>query len=307
MSRPVIITCAITGAIHTPSMSPALPVTPDQIATSAIGAAKAGAAIVHLHSRHGDDGRPDQSVDGFASIIRQVSQGCEAIVNITTGGAPTMTVAERVQPAAHYRPELASLNMGSMNFGLFGMLKRFKDLTHDWERTYLGNRDIIFRNSFQDIGFILETLRDAGTRFEFECYDVGHLYMLRHFFDRGLVKAPLFIQFVFGVLGGIGPDPENLTHMKLIADKLFGKDYMFSVLAAGRHQMPMTTMSAAMGGHVRVGLEDSLMIARGRLAQTNAEQVVKIRRIVESLGREVATPTEAREILHLKGAHEIAV
>jgi len=302
MSRPVIITCAITGAIHTPSMSPALPVTPDQIAASAIGAAKAGAAIVHLHSRHGDDGRPDQSVDGFASIIRQVSQGCEAIVNITTGGAPTMTVAERVQPAAHYRPELASLNMGSMNFGLFGMLKRFKDLTHDWERTYLGNRDIIFRNSFQDIGFILETLRDAGTRFEFECYDVGHLYNLAHFLDEGVVQGPLFVQTIFGLMGGIGAHSDDFEHMKRTADRLFGDQYRWSVLGAGRNQMPLARRSVALGGHVRVGLEDSIWAGPGELAVSNAQHVELARAIVEDAGCRVATPDEAREILALKGA-----
>jgi len=305
----IIITCAITGSIHTPSMSPYLPITADDITRHGIDAAEAGAAILHLHARDPNDGRPSAQPDHFLPFLPRLKQNCDAVLNISTGGSATMTLDDRLAAPKLAEPEMCSLNMGSMNFALYPAAARISDWKYDWEKPFLeGSDDLVFKNSPRDIARILTEMgQDRGARFEFECYDVGHLYMLRHFFDRGLVKAPLFIQFVFGVLGGIGPDPENLTHMKLIADKLFGKDYMFSVLAAGRHQMPMTTMSAAMGGHVRVGLEDSLMIARGRLAQTNAEQVVKIRRIVESLGREVATPTEAREILHLKGAHEIAV
>ncbi len=302
MSRKVIITCAITGAIHTPSMSEALPATPEQIADSAIGAAKAGAAIVHLHSRHADDGRPDQSVEGFAPIVEAVSSGCEAILNITTGGAPTMTVAERVEPAAHYQPELASLNMGSMNFGLFGMLKRFKNLNHEWERTYLGNRDIIFRNSFADIGYIIERLSEAGTRFEFECYDVGHLYNLAYFLDSGAIKGPLFVQTIFGLMGGIGAHQDDMDHMKRTADRLFGDNYRWSVLGAGRNQMPFARQSVERGGHIRVGLEDSIWAGPGELAVSNAQHVELARATIEDAGCEVATPDDAREILQLKGA-----
>ena len=306
MSRKVIITCAITGAIHTPSMSPALPKTPDEIAQSAIGAAQAGAAIVHLHSRHADDGRPDQSVEGFRPIIEQVSAGCGAIINITTGGAPTMTVEERMQPAAQYQPELASLNMGSMNFGLFGMLKRFKELDHDWERTYLSNRDIIFRNSFADIGSILTALRPAGTRFEFECYDIGHLYNLAHFLDEGMVEGPLFIQTIFGLMGGIGSHEDDFEHMKRTADRLFGDQYRWSVLGAGRNQMPFARKSVDMGGHIRVGLEDSIWAGPGELAVSNAQHVEQARAIIEEAGCTVATPDDAREILALKGGDKTA-
>lgn len=306
MSRPVIVTCAITGAIHTPSMSPALPATPDAIAAQAIEAAKAGATILHLHSRHAEDGRPDQSVSGFRPIVSAVADGCDAIINITTGGAPTMTVAERVEPAAHFRPELASLNMGSMNFGLFGMLKRFTDLQHDWERSYLGDRDIIFRNSFADIGSILARLKDAGTRFEFECYDVGHLYNLAHFLDEGLVEGPLFVQTIFGLMGGIGAHQDDFEHMKRTADRLFGDQYRWSVLGAGRNQMSMARQSVELGGHVRVGLEDSIWAGPGELAVSNAQHVTIVRKIIEDAGCRVATPDEARSILALKGAGSTA-
>lgn len=304
--RKVIITCAVTGAIHTPSMSPYLPVTPEQIAEAAIGAAEAGAAIVHLHARNPETGKPDQSPEAFGRFLSRIKQRTNAVINLTTGGAPTMTVQERVKPAAAFKPEVASLNMGSMNFGLFPMLSRFKEFRHQWEREHLENsRDLIFRNTFQDIEFVLSTLADSGTRFEFECYDVGHLYNLHHFLQRGLVKPPLFVQTVFGILGGIGPHPEDVMHMKRTADRLFGDEYRWSVLGAGRNQLPIAAEAAAMGGNVRVGLEDSLWIGPGKLAQSSAEQVHAARQIIEGLGLAVATPDEAREILSLKGADRV--
>jgi uncharacterized protein (DUF849 family) len=305
--RKIIITCAITGAIHTPSMSPYLPITPEQIAESAVEAAAAGAAILHLHARDPLTGKPDQSPQAFAPILSRIKSRCDAIVNLTTGGAPYMTVQERVQPAAMFKPEIASLNMGSFNFGLFPMLERFTEFKHAWEREVLeGSRDLIFRNTFKDIEYVLETLREAGTRFEFECYDVGHLYNLHHFYRRGLVKPPLFIQTVFGILGGIGTHPEDVLHMKRTADRLFGADYRWSVLGAGRNQMPIAAQAAAMGGNVRVGLEDSLWRGAGRLAETNAAQVAQLRQIVEGLGLAIATPEEARAMLALKGAGAVA-
>jgi uncharacterized protein (DUF849 family) len=304
--RKVIITCAITGAIHTPSMSPYLPVTAEQIAEAAIEAAEAGAAIVHLHARNPETGKPDQSPEAFGRFLSRIKQRTGAVINLTTGGAPYMTVQERVRPAETFKPEIASLNMGSMNFGLFPMLGRFKEFRHEWEREHLENsRDLIFRNTFQDIEFVLRTLGDAGTRFEFECYDVGHLYNLHHFLERGLVKPPLFVQTVFGILGGIGPHPEDVMHMKRTADRLFGTQYRWSVLGAGRNQLPIAAEAAAMGGNVRVGLEDSLWIGPGKLARSSAEQVRAARQIVEGLGLGIATPDEAREILSLKGADRV--
>jgi uncharacterized protein (DUF849 family) len=303
----VIITCAVTGAIHTPSMSPYLPVTPEEIADAAVGAAEAGAAVVHLHARDPITGKPDQSPEAFGKFLPQIKQRTGAVVNLTTGGAPYMTVVERARPAAVFQPEVASLNMGSMNFGLFPMLNRFTEFKHDWERPALeGSRDLVFRNSFKDIEYVLETLSETGTRFEFECYDTSHLYNLAHFLERGLVKPPLFVQTVFGILGGIGPHPEDVMHMKRTADRLFGKQYRWSVLGAGRNQLPIAAMAAAMGGNVRVGLEDSLWIGAGKLAESNAAQVLKARQIIEGLGLEIATPDEAREILALKGGDKVA-
>ena len=302
MARKVIITCAVTGAIHTPSMSPHLPVTPEEIAEAAIGAAEAGAAIVHLHARDPNTGRPDQSPEAFAPFLQVVKQRSDCVINITTGGAPTMLVEERVRPAAHYKPEVASLNMGSMNFGLYPMLGRFKEFKHDWEKPYLeGSRDRIFRNTFADIEYILTTCAENGTRFEIECYDIGHLYTLSHFVERGLIKPPLFVQSVFGLLGGIGPHPEDVAHMKRTADRLFGSDYQWSVLGAGRNQLAIAAQAAAMGGNVRVGLEDSLWIGPGKLAESNAQQVRLARQIIEGLGLEIATPDDARAMLSLKG------
>ena len=303
----VIITCAITGAIHTPSMSPHLPVTPEEITAEALAAAEAGAAVLHLHARNPHDGRPDQSPEGFAPFLPRVKQGTDAVVNITTGGSPYMSVEERAAPAAKYQPELASLNMGSMNFGLYPMLNRFKDFKHDWEREHLeGSRDLVFRNSFQDIEYVLETYYGNGTRFEFECYDISHLYNLAHFADRGLVKAPFFVQSVFGLLGGIGGHPEDVLHMKRTADRLFGDDYRWSVLGAGANQFRIATQAATLGGNVRVGLEDSLWAGKGELATSNAVQVQKVRNIIENLGLQVATPDEARAILSLKGSDQVA-
>ncbi len=305
--RKVIITCAVTGAIHTPSMSPHLPVTPDEIAAGAIAAAEAGAAIVHLHARDPITGKPDQSPEAFAAFLPRIKQATDAVVNITSGGAPTMLIRERIMPSLRFKPEVASLNMGSMNFGLFPMLGRFKEFKHDWERQHLeGSRDLIFRNTFADIEYALRELGDAGTRFEFECYDVGHLYNLSHFLERGLVKPPLFVQTVFGILGGIGPHPEDVMHMKRSADRLFGSHYRWSVLGAGRNQMPIAAMAASMGANVRVGLEDSLWIGPGKLAESNAAQVRQVRQILEGLGLEIATPAEAREILALKGGDKVA-
>lgn len=307
MPKKVIITCAVTGAIHTPSMSPHLPVTPQEIANVAIGAAEAGAAIVHLHARNPVTGQPDQSPKAFAPFLQVIKQASNCVINITTGGAPTMLVEERVKPAATFKPEVASLNMGSMNFGLYPMLNRFKEFRHDWEQPYLeGSRDRIFRNTFADIEYILTTCSENGTRFEIECYDIGHLYTLAHFVDRGLVKPPFFVQSVFGLLGGIGPHPEDVAHMKRTADRLFGDDYRWSVLGAGRNQMPIAAMAAAMGGNVRVGLEDSLWSGPGQLAESNAEQVWLARQIIEGLGLEIASPDEAREILELKGGDQVA-
>ena len=303
----VIITCAVTGAIHTPSMSPFLPVTPEEIAEAAVGAAQAGAAIIHLHARHPETGKPDQTPEAFGRFLPRIKQATDAVVNLTTGGAPYMTVEERVRPAATFKPEVASLNMGSMNFGLFPMLRRFKEFKHDWERKALeDSRDLVFRNTFKDIEYVLRTLGDAGTRFEFECYDTSHLYNLANVLERGLVRPPLFVQTVFGILGGIGSHPEDVLHMKRTADRLFGRDYKWSVLGAGRSQLPIAAMAAAAGGNVRVGLEDSLWAGRGRLAQSNAEQVRMVRQIIEGLGRTVATPDEARAILSLKGGDQVA-
>ena len=302
----VIITCAVTGAIHTPSMSQHLPVTADEIAAAAIGAAEAGAAIVHLHARDPKTGKPDQSPEAYGKFLPRIKQNTDAVLNLTSGGAPTMLIRERIQPSLTFRPEVASLNMGSMNFGLFPMLNRFKEFKHDWERQHLeGSRDLIFRNTFADIEYALGALSESGTRFEFECYDVGHLYNLAHFLERGLVQPPLFVQTVFGILGGIGPHPDDVMHMKRTADRLFGSQYRWSVLGAGRNQMPIAAMAAAMGGNVRVGLEDSLWIGPGKLAESNARQVKQARQIIEGLGLEIATPNEAREILSLKGGDKV--
>jgi uncharacterized protein (DUF849 family) len=305
--RKVIITCAVTGSIHTPSMSPYLPVTAQEIAEAAIGAAEAGAAIVHLHARNPVDGRADQSPEAFEPFLREIKRRSNVVVNLTTGGSPFMSVEERIRPAAVWKPEVASLNMGSMNFGLFPMLNRFKTFKHAWEPEMLENsRDLVFRNSFKDIAYALRTLNETGARYEFECYDTSHLYNLHHFWQEGLVKGPLFIQTVFGLLGGIGAHPDDVQHMKRTADRLFGDNYRWSVLGAGRSQMPLAAIAAAQGGNVRVGLEDSLWAGKGKLAESNAQQVRQARAIVEGLGLEIATPDEAREILQLKGAGHVA-
>ncbi len=303
----VIITCAITGSIHTPTMSPYLPITPEEIADGAIGAAEAGAAIVHLHAREPADGRPIQDPKAFMRFLPRIKAASNVVINLTTGGAPTMTPEERLQPALQLKPEIASLNMGSMNFGLYEMLGRYKEFKYDWEQPYLaGSDERIFKNTFKDIAYILESCSNNGTRFEIECYDIGHLYTAAHFLDRGLVKPPLFIQSVFGLRGGIGPHPEDVLHMKRTADRLFGDAYLWSVLGAGSNQMFIAAQSAVMGGNVRVGLEDSLWLGRGTLAKTNADQVSKIRRILEELGLQVATPDEARTMLKLKGGNNVA-
>ncbi len=305
--RKVVITCAVTGAIHTPSMSPYLPLTPDEIVKDALAAAEAGAAVLHLHARNPENGRPDQTPEAFARFLPRIKQQTNAVINITSGGSPFMTVEERVKPAATFKPEVASLNMGSINFGLYHLLDRYKEFKFDWEKPFLeSTRDLVFRNSFKDIEYILRTCADNDTRFEFECYDIAHLYNLRHFLDRGLVKPPLFVQSVFGILGGIGVHPEDVLHMRRTADRLFGDKYRWSVLGAGRNQMPIAAMAAAMGGNVRVGLEDSLWLGKGKLATSNADQVRMARQILEGLGLEIATPDEARQILSLKGADKVA-
>ena len=306
MANKVIITCAVTGAIHTPSMSPHLPVTPEEIADAAIGAAEAGAAIVHLHARDPKDGRPTQDPKMFMKFLPTIAAKSNVVINLTTGGAPTMGVEERLQQALQLKPEVASLNMGSMNFGLYEMLNRFKDFKYDWEKPYLENSDErIFKNTFKDIAHILESCSNNNTRFEIECYDIGHLYTAAHFLDRGLIRPPLLIQSVFGIRGGIGPHPEDVMHMKRTADRLFGNEYLWSVLGGGRSQMYVAVQSAVMGGNVRVGLEDSLWSGKGRLAKSNAEQVGKIRRILEELSLEVATPDDARAMLKLKGRDNV--
>jgi uncharacterized protein (DUF849 family) len=307
VQRKVIITCAVTGAIHTPSMSPHLPVTADEIVRESLAAAEAGAAILHLHARDPKDGRPSQDPALFRAFLPRIKAECNAVINITTGGSPHMTVEERMRPAMEFAPEVASLNMGSMNFGLFPMLQRFPTLQHQWEHDHLENsRDLIFKNTYRDIEVILTRGSENGTRFEFECYDTNHLYNLAHFVDRGLVPGKPFIQTVFGILGGIGPHPEDLMHMRRTADRLFGKDYEWSVLGAGRNQIPLATIGLASGSHARVGLEDSLWIGPGQLAASNADQVKRIRLVAEALNLQIATPDEARQILGLKGSANVA-
>ncbi|RVU36146.1 3-keto-5-aminohexanoate cleavage protein [Hwanghaeella grinnelliae] len=307
MAKPVIITCAVTGSVHTPSMSPYLPVTPSEIAEHAIEAAEAGASILHLHARDPKDGRPSPDPAVFGQFLPRIKQSCDAVVNITTGGGSTMTVEERMEAALVHSPEMCSLNMGTMNFGLFPVLDRMSEFKHDWEAPFLeATRDFIFKNTFRDIETALDRLGEGhGVRFEFECYDVGHLYTLKHFIDRALVKPPFLIQFVLGVLGGIGADTENLVFMKKTADKLFGTDYEFSVLGAGRMQMPLAAVALSMGGNVRVGLEDSLSIGPGKLAERNADQVRQIRQIAEGMSLDIATPAQARDRLALKGGDAV--
>jgi uncharacterized protein (DUF849 family) len=304
----VIISCAVTGAIHTPSMSPHLPVTAEEIAEAAIGAAEAGAAIIHLHARNPADGRPDQNPDLFEPFLKVIKQRSDVVINLTTGGHPSMTLDERLRPATRFQPEVASLNMGTMGFGLFQMLLRQKEFKHDWERKTLeASRDLVFKNTYADIEGLLNLLSPLGTRFEFECYDTAHLYNLAYFLDRGLVRAPLFVQTCHGILGGIGSHPDDVMHMKRTADRLFGDQYEWSVLGAGAKQMSVVAMAASMGGNVRVGLEDSLWGGRGKLAESNAQQVATARQIIEGLGLEVATPDEARVILDLKGGDRTAI
>ncbi|MEC7256620.1 MAG: 3-keto-5-aminohexanoate cleavage protein [Pseudomonadota bacterium] len=303
--RKVVITCAITGSIHTPGMSPHLPITGEQIAQNAIDAAKAGAAVIHLHARRPDTGEPDQDPALFRPFLQSIKQQSDAVLNLTTGGSQTMSIADRLRPATEFSPELASLNMGTMNFGLYPMLARYPDLS-GWERDYLeGSRNGFFRNTLGDIEHILTACAEQDTRFEVECYDIGHLYTLAHFIDRGLIKPPFFVQSVFGILGGIGPHPEDVMHMRRTADRLFGDDYLWSVLGAGANQMRIASQAALLGGNVRVGLEDSLWLKKGQLARSNAEQVTAIRAIIEDLGLEVATPDDARAMLHLKGADRV--
>lgn len=304
--RKVIITCAVTGAIHTPTMSQYLPITAQEIEDAAVGAIEAGCAIVHLHARDPKDGRPSQSVELFKDFVGKIKARSDGVINLTTGGSPAMTVEERLQPALQLKPEVASLNMGSMNFALYPLLGKYPTFKHDWEPKYLeSTRDLVFRNTFKDIEFILSSCADNGTRFEFECYDTSHLYNLAHFADRGIVKPPFFVQTVFGILGGIGTHPEDVAHMKRTADRLFGDQFIWSVLGAGRFQMPIAAMAGAMGGNVRVGLEDSLWDGPGTLAESNAAQVRRVRTILEGLSLSIASPDEARSMLALKGADNV--
>ena len=305
--RKVIITCAVTGAIHTPSMSKYLPVSPNEIADAAILAADAGASILHLHARDPSNGKPTQDPAIFEEILPKIKKETDAVINITTGGSPLMTVEERMMPASVFKPELASLNMGSMNFGLYPMLDRFSEFEHTWERDNLEkSRDLVFKNTFQDIETILKIGKSNETRFEFECYDISHLYNLKHFVDRNLISPPFFIQSVFGLLGGIGAHPEDLMHMKRTADRLFGSDYQWSILGAGKNQMTLASMGAAQGANVRVGLEDSLWIEPGKLAQSSKDQVTKVRNILEGFSLDIATPNQVRDILKLKGSRHVA-
>ena len=305
--RKVIITCAVTGAIHTPSMSKYLPVSPNEIADAAILAADAGASILHLHARDPSNGKPTQDPAVFEEILPKIKKETDAVINITTGGSPHMTVEERMMPASVFKPELASLNMGSMNFGLYPMLDRFSEFEHTWERDNLEkSRDLVFKNTFQDIETILKIGKSNETRFEFECYDISHLYNLKHFVDRNLISPPFFIQSVFGLLGGIGAHPEDLMHMKRTADRLFGSDYQWSILGAGKNQMTLASMGAAQGANVRVGLEDSLWIEPGKLAQSSKDQVTKVRNILEGFSLDIATPNQVRDMLKLKGSRRVA-
>ena len=300
--KKVILTCAVTGSVHTPSMSPHLPVTPKQIGDAAIKAAQAGASVVHLHARNPETGQPTQDPDVYREYLYDITDASDVVINITTGGSPVLPLEDRLKPALEFKPEIASLNMGSMNFGLYELLNRFKDFKHDWERPYLENSDdLVFRNTFRDIAYILESCSESGTKFEIECYDIGHLYTAAHFLERGLLKPPIFIQSVFGIRGGIGANWEDVVAMKTTADRLFGSDYVWSVLGSGKAQMQIATMSAVMGGHARVGLEDSLWDGPGQLAKSNADQVRRIRQILEALSFQIATPDEAREMLKLKG------
>lgn len=304
----VIISCAITGAVHTPSMSPYLPVTPEEIASQSIAAANAGAAIIHLHARDPADGRPSPSADEYMKFLPEIARETDAVINITTGGSVTMTIKERLEGALKASPEMASLNVGSFNFAMFKMAEKPREWKHEWEQRYLrSTEDGIFKNTFSDIKHILQTLGEGhGTRFEFECYDLGHLYNLAYFVDQGLVKPPFLVQTIFGVMGAAGADPENVLVMKQTADRLFGRDYVWSLFAAGKKQMPFAAMGAVMGANVRVGLEDSLYLERGRLATSNAEQVLKIRKILDELGIAVASPDEARQVLKLKGRNNVS-
>ncbi len=303
-----IITCAVTGAIHTPTMSDALPYTADDIAQQAIAASEAGASILHLHARNPEDGSVSINPDDFTPFLQRIKQSTNAVVNISTGGSLKTSIEDRIAPSNRFSPEMCSLNMGSMNFSFHPLASRYDEWKHDWEKDYVENSDTyIFRNTFRDIKTVADALgKKHGVKFEHECYDVGHLYNLKFCMDTGMFKAPVFIQFIFGILGGIGPEVDNLIFMKRTADRLFGDDYRWSVLGAGGAQMPLATTASQMGGNVRVGLEDSLFISRGKLARNNAEQVSKIKRIVEDLGSEVATPDEAREMLDLKGGDRVA-
>ena len=306
--RKAIVSCAVTGAIHVPSLTPHLPITPEQIAEQAIGAAEAGAAILHLHAQQPETGRPTPDPEVFGRFLPAIDEGTDAVINITTGGGLGMSLDDRLAAVRRFSPELCSLNMGSFNFGIFPMAAGISEFKYEWEHPYLEmTRDFIFKNTFLDIETIVTEIGAGGTRFEFECYDVGHLYNLAHFLDRGLVEPPLFVQTIFGILGGIGPDPEHLMHMKATADRLLGDDYCWSVLGAGRHQTALVTMGAILGGNVRVGLEDSIYLEKGRLAESNADQVAKIARILRELSLELASPDEAREMLGLKGAAQTAI
>jgi uncharacterized protein (DUF849 family) len=309
-ARKVIVTCAITGSGHTPTMSPHLPVTPDQIVEESLAAAEAGAAVVHLHARDPRDGRPTPEASIFLEYVRRIKQASDVVISLSSGGGTGMSVEQRLAGVLAARPELCTLNMGSMNYGGFPMIDRYRGrFEHDWEEPYLAStRTEPFLSTYADIEHMLTVIGpETGARFEFEAYDVGHLYTLAYFLDRGLVKPPIFLQTIFGTMGGIGPEVDHIAHMKRTADRLLGDAFEWSLLGAGRYQFEVVTAGAIMGAHVRVGLEDNLYIGRGELARSNADQVRKIRSILEALSYELATPDEARAKLALKGRELVAV
>jgi len=302
MSRKIIINCAITGAIHVPSLSPYLPITPEQIAVEAVAAAEAGAATVHLHARDPENGSPDMDPELFRAFCREIHEQSDTVICITTGGAPTMTPEERMVAVRALKPELASINMGSINFGLFPMMDRIKEYKYDWEKSYLeSSRDLVFKNTFYDQERIFKIMDGCGTKPELECYDVGHLYNTAYWADLGVIRPPFWIQLILGIRGAVQPSVENLVFMKNTADRLFGDDYIFSVLATGRHEINLGTVGVVMGGCVRVGLEDNLYVSKGELAKSNVDLVAKIRRIITELSFDIAGPDEARQMLGLKG------
>lgn len=302
MSNKVIVSCAVTGSINVPSQSPHLPITPEQIIENCLGAAKAGAGSLHVHVRDPQTGQPTMDLDLFKEVCQEVHSKSDAVINITTGGAPTMTPEERMVGVKKFRPELASINMGSFNFGLFPIMDKIPEYKFDWEEDYLErSKDNIFKNTFYDQERIFKIMEDNGTKPEMECYDVGHLYNTAYWADKGVLKPPFWLQLIMGIMGAIQPSVDNLVHMKNTADKLFGKDYIWSTLAAGRFEYNLCTTGVIMGGHARIGMEDNLYLGKGQLAKNNGEMVEKMVQIIRLLDHEPTTPQETREMLKLKG------